>query len=110
MSRATVRKVFVTGLVLLVVGGVLLLLAVRTDAGATSPLGEAGALLAGFGGLLDFASWLMALISSAILGRWGWFAVVLVLGLLGLPLLVMIVYSLAGPSRRREPRRRAVAT
>lgn len=104
MSRATVRKVFVTGLVVWVVGGVLLLLNLR--AGQANVGYQAGVLLVGIGALIEFVSWILALVASARLGRWGWFALTLILGLIGLLLIVMIVYSLVGPTRPREPRQR----
>jgi len=106
MSRATVRKVFVTGLVVFVVGAVLMIL---TTAGGRSPNGtlySIGVWLMGFGGVIAFVSWILALISSAVLGRWGWFVVTLILGLIGLLPVVMIIYSLIGPTQRRVLRPR----
>lgn len=110
MRRSTVRKVFVTGLVVWVVGGVLLLLSVQSGQGAGTSQYEAGLLLAAIGAVMGVVSWLMALIASAVLGRWGWFAVVLILGLVGLLLPVMILYSIVGPTQGRQPRRPVVAT
>ncbi len=104
MGRATIRKVFVTGLVLLIAGGVIVLLSQRAGQSPNSPADQAGLLLSAFGGLIELISWILALIATAALGRWGWFVVVLVLGLIGLLLPVMIVYSVVGPSRRRENR------
>ncbi len=104
MNRVTIRKVFVTGLVVAVVGAVVLALATQQGAATTSRWYEAGLLLAGIGGLITLVSWIMALAASALLGRWVWFAVVLILGLIGLLLPVMIVYSVIGPNRRRVRR------
>ena len=101
MSRATVRKVFVTGLVVFVVGAVLMLL---TTSGGRSPnttIYTIGVMLSAFGGIIAFVSWILALISSAVLGRWGWFVITLILGLIGLLPLIMIIYSLIGPTQRR---------
>lgn len=110
MSRATVRKVFVSGLVVWIVGAVLLALSMRSGQGQGSAVYGAGLLLLGFGGLIEVISWIMALIASAMLGRWGWFAVLLILGLIGLLLIVMIIYSFVGPSQRRDMQRPVVAT
>jgi|SRR5215467_999536 len=110
MSRATVRKVFVTGLVLWVVGAVLAALSARSGQSASNALYVAGLVLVGFGGLIEVISWIMALISSAVLGRWGWFVVTLILGIVGAVVIAMIIYSFFGPSQRREVRRRAVAS
>ncbi len=114
MSRVVIRKVFVTGLVVGVVGAILLLLAMPGGQLANGQLYNAGLLLSGFGGVLEVVSWIMALVASALLGRWGWFVALLILGLIGLLLLVMIVYAVAGPAttRRGQPReqRKLVAT
>ena len=104
MSRATVRKVFVTGLVVWVVGGVLLLLS-NSGHPTNNTVYSAGLLLAGIGAVIAFVSWIMALIASAVLGRWGWFVIVLILGLIAMPL-VMIIYSLIGPTTHRVLRPR----
>lgn len=101
MSRVIVRKVFVTGLVVAVAGAVILALSTQEGVAPTSHRYQAGLLLAGIGGLIALISWIMALAGSALLGRWGWFVVVLILGLIGLLLPVMIVYSVIGPTRRR---------
>ncbi len=101
MSRATVRKVFVTGLVVWVVGAILALLTMKGGQATNSSVYTAGVALVGIGALIEIVSWILALISSAILGSWGWFIVLLVLGLIGLLLIVMIVYSLIGPTQRR---------
>lgn len=101
MSRATVRKVFVTGLVVWVVGAVLFVISNSSAPAANDTLHSAGVMLAAIGGVIVFVSWILALIASAMLGRWGWFAVVLILGLIGLLPLMMIVYSLVGPTQGR---------
>ncbi len=100
-----------TGLVVWVVGGILLLLSMPGGQLANGQVYNAGLILVGFGGLLEVVSWVMALIASALLGRWGWFVALLVLGLVGLLLLVMILYSIAGPTQRRAGgSRRLLAT
>jgi hypothetical protein len=96
--------VFVTGFVVSVVGVVLMLLSTSGGPAPNSQFYTVGELLGAFGGAIVFVSWILALVSSAILGRWGWFAVTLILGLIGLLPLVMIIYSLAGPTQRRALR------
>jgi hypothetical protein len=59
-----------------------------------------GLLAVAVGGLLTFVGWVLALIASALIERWGWFSVLLVLGLLSLTLPVMLAYVLFAPSRR----------
>lgn len=104
MSRAVVRKVFVSGLVLWVVGGIIALLTMKGSQAPASSVYAAGLALVGIGAVIEVISWIMALVSSAILGRWGWFIVLLILGLIGLLLVVMIVYSMIGPTQRRTRR------
>jgi hypothetical protein len=109
MSKATVRKVFLMGLVMLIVGAVLAALTMKGSQAPSSAVYAAGVALAGIGGLIELISWILALISVAILGRWGWFLGLLILGLIGLLLIVMIIYSFVGPSQPRA-RRRQMAT
>lgn len=104
MSRATVRKVFLLGLVLGIVGAVIAALTMHGGQAQSSSVYAAGVALAGIGGLIVAISWILALISTAVLGRWGWFIVMLVLGLIGLMLIMMIIYSFVGPTARRNPR------
>lgn len=104
MSRVSIRKVFVTGLVVAVAGAVVLALSIQEGAATTSHRYQAGLLLAGIGGAITVLSWIMALVGSALLARWVWFVVVLILGVIGLLLPVMVVYSVIGPTRRRSER------
>ena len=109
MSRATVRKVFVTGLVVWVVGAILAFLTMQGGQAPHPSVYAAGLALAGIGLFIDLISWIMALVSSAILGRWGWFIVLLILGIIGLMILIMILYSLIGPTQPRVRRQAAPA-
>lgn len=106
MSRATVRKVFVTGLVVWVVGMVLLLLTNPSGQAPNTTAYTAGLMLIAIGVLIGIVSWILALVSSAMLGAWGWFIVTLILGIIGLLPLIMIIYSLVGPTQRRVLRPR----
>ena len=65
----------------------------------------AGYAVMAVGGLLILISWIGALIRTAVLGRWGWFVVLLVLGLIGLLLIVQLIYVFFGPNERRVARR-----
>ena len=109
MSKATVRKVFVMGLVLWVVGAVLAALTMQGGQSPNSAVYSAGLALVAVGALVEVVSWIMALISVALLGRWGWFLVMLILAPLGLLLLVMIIYSFVGPAQPRASRRRQLS-
>ena len=102
MSKATSRRLFLTAILLWIVGGVLIYLGANgTQSGAgPSTLTTIGAVVAGIGGILNLVAWIGALIRTAVLGRWGWFLALLVLGLLGLVVIVMLVYVLGGPDER----------
>jgi hypothetical protein len=114
MSRSLVRKIFLVGIVIWIVGLVLFgagfigghQTTVQSGSSGYSPGNTAltgiGVALLGIGGLIDFIAWIGALIGTAQLGRWGWFIALLVLGLIGLLLIVMIVSVIAGPTERRE--------
>jgi hypothetical protein len=112
MSRATVRKIYLPGLVLAIIGAVLWVIAmqgghtVTTQSGATG-MAPGNGLLSGIGtaclvigGILSFIAWIGALVGTAMLGRWGWFVALLVLNLIGLGLIIMLVYCFAGPTER----------
>jgi hypothetical protein len=114
MSRSTVRRIFLIGLAIWIVGLVLFgggflgghPTTVQSGSSGYAPgnsaLSGIGLALMAIGGIIDFVAWIGALIGTAQLGRWGWFVALLVLGLIGLLLIVMIVYVIAGPTERRE--------
>lgn len=110
MGRATVRKVFLVGLVVWVVGAVLVALSTRSGQVQNAGVYDAGLLLVGIGAVIELISWIVALVASASLGRWGWFIVVLVLGLIGGFIPIMVIYSFVGPTRRHTAPQRPMAT
>jgi hypothetical protein len=74
--------------------------------------GGIGLVIAAIGGILIFLSWISALIRTAIIGRWGWFVVLLILGLVISPLmwLWMLIYLIgASDHPRTAPRPMAPA-
>ena len=63
----------------------------------------AGSLLIGtlayiVGGLCAFVAWILGLIKTAQIGRWGWFVLVLLISPLG-----SLIYGIAGPTERAVP-------
>jgi hypothetical protein len=54
-----------------------------------------GLLLIGVGGIVTGASWLLAVIKTVMIGRWGWFAAVLIVPVLG-----SLIYGIAGPNEK----------
>lgn len=62
-------------------------------AGASSLL--IGILLFVVGGLCGLIGWILGLVKTAQIGRWGWFVAVLLLSPLG-----SLIYGIAGPTER----------
>ena len=52
--------------------------------------------------LLTFAMWALALLKLASQRMWGWFAALLILHLVGIGIIGMAAYALAGPGDREE--------
>lgn len=125
MRKSTATAVWLIGLFILVAGAAAIIIGVgigqRSLSNATVQVqnvqdlqslistyaGTSGAVLivlgllaVSLGGVLTFVGWVLALIASALIDRWGWFAVLLVLGLLSLTLPVMLAYVLFAPDRR----------
>ncbi len=66
---------------------------------ASCPSGAAGTaglgvLVYSLGGLCSAVAWILGIIKTATLKRWGWFVVVLLLGTLG-----TLIYGAAGPDQ-----------
>lgn len=113
MRKSRTGLIFLVGLVAAIVGGVLFGVGAASQhvasdltAGNYSSLGTTGgigAVIAAVGGLLIFISWISALIRTAIIGRWGWFVVMLLLGLIISPLLWlwMLIYLIAASDHPR---------
>ena len=118
MRKSRTGLIFIVGVVAAIVGAILFGVGAQASQQVSSQLasgdysslstgGGIGLLIAAIGGLLIFISWLSALIRTAIIGRWGWFVVMLILGLLISPLmwLWMLIYLIAAADYRREAHR-----
>lgn len=108
MGRAGVRKVFLVGLVAGVVGGLIVSLSGRTGSIPSADVYYVGLFLIAAGAVIEVGSWIMAMVGSAVLGHWGWFIVLLVLGVIGVIVPIMIIYSFLGPTSQRQMRQRPV--
>jgi hypothetical protein len=118
MRKSRTGLIFIVGIVAAIVGGVLFGTGAGAsqqmtsqlaagDYGSLSQTGGIGLVIAGIGGLLIFISWISALIRTAIIGRWGWFVVMLLLGLLISPLmwLWMLIYLIGASDHSRMAQR-----
>lgn len=99
MSKGTSTRWYVGAWV---VGLIALVIAYTTGQSNTSntsvsPLTAIAWGAALIAGLVMLVAWIGALIRLGQLHRWGWFAVVLILQLIGLGIIGMIAYAVAGP-------------
>lgn len=109
MNKRNILVLTILGIVLVVIGfvvsGASLAGAAAACQGATDTSNcGSGAVLGGsliallvflVGGVAGFIAWIMGLVKTAQIGRWGWFVAVLLLGMLG-----TLIYGLAGPTER----------
>jgi hypothetical protein len=126
MTKRAVTTTWLTGLGLLIVGGIIVGAGVGvmfanggTWSGAPyhsdfSPtmndlfwgsvaMMATGGVLFLTGGILHFVAWIGAMVNTARSSDKTWFILLLVLGLLGLQLFIMIAYLVAGPDVPRTP-------
>lgn len=117
MSKKTIALLFIIGIVVAIIGGVVFGIATGSvaaagitatnAAGATAASVQAAEVAAGtaaatllliggivlfIGGILSTISWIGALVAVGKQGRWGWFVCILLLSGLG-----ELIYLIAGP-------------
>lgn len=109
MPKAVSRTLYLIGLGIVIVGGILFGVSfvgsatgIDPNTGATTitslgnpALFSIGIIFFVIGGILGFIAYIGALIKTAMLGRWGWFVCLLLLS--GI---TMLVYIFAGPETR----------
>jgi hypothetical protein len=101
MSKRTITRLFVGGILAVAAGLVLVLAAVwaafASDLTVTVALVVVGSLAALAGAVAAVVSWVGALLNTAQLDDKTWFVSLLVLGLFGVGVLAMVAYVIAGP-------------
>jgi hypothetical protein len=101
MSKPTITRLFVGGMVAVAAGLVLVLAAVwaafASDLIVTVTLVVVGSLVMIAGAVAAVVSWIGALVNTAQLEDKTWFVSLLVLGLFSAGSLAMVAYVLAGP-------------
>jgi hypothetical protein len=123
MSKTTVTKLFIAGLIAVASGAVVMVVGVGAAFASNvfvlngpnvvgvnaSPLAFALLGLAVIGGLTiiggaiaGFVSWIGALLNTAQLQSKAWFLVLLLLGIFNLGFIAMIAYLIAGPDGTRR--------
>ena len=127
MSKASVSKLFIGGVVAVIAGAIVAIaaiwvaiandvfvmkgvdiVAIRGSVLAWSTLGLAllGGLVLLAGVIVGFVSWIGALLTTAQLERKRWFVGLLLLGIFNFGFIGMIAYLLAGPDGRGGSTRR----
>ena len=111
MSKRITTRGYIGAWVVWLVAFIGLILAMR---GSTSSSPPPAAMLIylvmAVAGLVMLAMWFGALVRLGQLRAWGWFAVVLILHLVGLGIIGMVAYAVSGPEETREVVYRPTAT
>src|SRR5690349_752537 len=118
MSKASITRLFISGLIAALAGAVLVIVAVAValangvfvvngseivDVNATGlgwamlALGIVGGLTVVGGAIAGLISWIGALLNTAQLTNKGWFVGLLLLGIFNFGFIAMIAYLIAGP-------------
>ncbi|HEX3507449.1 MAG TPA: hypothetical protein VHW94_03590 [Candidatus Dormibacteraeota bacterium] len=99
MSKRTSTRWYIGAWVVAVIGlAIAYTSGHSTNASTTmTPLTAVAWGMAMIGGLVMLVAWIGALIRLGQLHSWGWFAVVLILQLIGIGIIGMVAYALAGP-------------
>jgi hypothetical protein len=121
MSKASVTKLFISGLIAALAGAVLLIVAVAVAlandvfvlngseivdvratplAGTMLGLGIVGLLTVVGGAIAGLISWIGALLNTAQMPGKGWFVGLLLLGIFNFGFFAMIAYLIAGPDSK----------
>jgi uncharacterized membrane protein len=95
---------WIVGIVLYGVGGGVHQASLGQLTSGTSAMLSVAAILVAVGAVLLLISWISALVRTLIIGRWGWFLFVLIIGLLVMPI-AMLIYLIAAADHRHEVRR-----
>ncbi len=99
MSRRISTRWYIAAWVVWVIAFVAMVAMIRGDSSTGAPGG--GMLLAylvmAVGGIVTLVTWVGALVKLSTQHLWSWFAAVLVLHLVGLGIIGMAAYAIAGP-------------
>ena len=101
MSKRTTTRWYIGAWLIYVIAVLALVMSARSTGGqGSSPASPAlvlGYLVLGITGIVMLVMWIGALIKLGMQRAWGWFVGVLVLHLLGLGIIGMGAYAIAGP-------------
>lgn len=104
MSKGVTTRWYIGAWVVAAISAVVFLGTAHTDTGSTgvsaigtSPTSVVAWLVVGICGIVMLITWIGALVRLGQLGSWGWFVFMLVLQLVGLGIIPMVAYAVAGP-------------
>ena len=99
MSKRTTTRSYIVAWVIYILSGIALIAELRNNAGAASvsPVAVILYLVLLASAVVMLVFWIGALIRLGQLHAWGWFTAVLILHLIGLGIVGMVAYAIAGP-------------
>jgi hypothetical protein len=104
MAKSTLSRTWIAGLGLLAIGVVAGLVGQATRGGQSiGGLFVVAMIAIAIGALLQLIAWVLAMVATVRIKAWGWFAVLLVFGVLGLEFFVMLAYIIKGPDEMHMP-------
>ena len=99
VSKRTTTRAYIGSWIVYVLSGIALIAELRNNSGAASvtPIGVILYLVLLASAVVMLVFWIGALIRLGQMHSWGWFTAVLVLHLIGLGIVGMLAYAIAGP-------------
>ena len=98
MSKRITTRWYIGAWVVWLIAFIAMIALSRQNPGTSPPPSViVASLVAGVTGLVMLAMWIGALVKLGQQHSWGWFVAVLILQLIGLGIIAMVAYAVAGP-------------
>jgi hypothetical protein len=104
VSKAVTTRWYIGAWVVAAISAIVFFMTAQTSASSTgasaigtSPISVIAWLIVGVCGIVMLIMWIGALVRLGQLHSWGWFVFMLVLQLIGLGIIPMVAYAVAGP-------------
>jgi hypothetical protein len=104
VSKRVTTRWYIGAWVVAAISAIVFFMTAHTQAGSTgasavgtSPVSVVAWLVVGVCGIVMLVMWIGALVRLGQLHSWGWFVFLLVLQLIGLGIIPMVAYAVAGP-------------
>ena len=115
MSKGVTTRWYIGAWVVAAISAIVFYTTAHAQAGSTgasaigtSPISVIAWLLVGVCGIVMLIMWIGALVRLGQLHSWGWFVFMLVLQLIGLGIIPMVAYAVAGPEDKETVTRPSV--